>query len=98
MLRHRDVALYAAKRSGRNAFAWFDEELERELTEWLKLEEEIRRGIKAGEFYVDVGTIEGYRTAIALLAAESNARRFKLRAASTADAAEPSHAFERGIS
>lgn len=55
-------------------------------------------GIKAGEFYVDVGTIEGYRTAIALLAAESNARRFKLRAASTADAAEPSHAFERGIS
>jgi diguanylate cyclase (GGDEF)-like protein len=50
VLRHSDVALYAAKRSGRNAFAWFDEELERELTERLKLEEEIRRGIKAGEF------------------------------------------------
>jgi glucose-1-phosphate thymidylyltransferase len=42
-------------------------------------------GIKAGESYVDVGTIEGYRTAIALLAAasESDNRRFRLRAAST---------------
>ncbi len=50
VLRHSDVALYAAKRAGRNAFAWFDEELERELTERLKLEEGIRRGIKDGEF------------------------------------------------
>jgi len=50
VLRHSDVALYAAKRSGRNDFAWFDEELERELTERLKLEEDIRRGIKGGEF------------------------------------------------
>jgi diguanylate cyclase (GGDEF)-like protein len=49
-LRQSDVALYAAKRSGRNGFAWFDEELEREITDRLKLEEEIRRGIKAGEF------------------------------------------------
>jgi len=50
LLRHSDVALYAAKRAGRNGFAWFDEELERELTDRLKLEEDIRRGIKAGEF------------------------------------------------
>jgi diguanylate cyclase (GGDEF)-like protein len=50
VLRHSDVALYSAKRSGRNSIAWFDEELERELTERLKLEEEIRRGIKTGEF------------------------------------------------
>jgi diguanylate cyclase (GGDEF)-like protein len=50
VLRHSDVALYAAKRGGRNAAAWFDEELERELTERLKLEEEIRRGIKSNEF------------------------------------------------
>jgi diguanylate cyclase (GGDEF)-like protein len=49
-LRQSDVALYAAKRAGRNGFAWFDEELEREITDRLKLEEEIRRGIKAGEF------------------------------------------------
>lgn len=50
VLRHSDVALYAAKRAGRNGFAWFDEELERELTDRLKLEEDIRNGIKAGEF------------------------------------------------
>ena len=50
VLRHSDVALYSAKRSGRNSIAWFDEELERELTERLKLEEEIRHGIKSGEF------------------------------------------------
>jgi diguanylate cyclase (GGDEF)-like protein len=49
-LRQSDVALYAAKRAGRNGFAWFDEELEREIGDRLKLEEEIRRGIKAGEF------------------------------------------------
>jgi diguanylate cyclase (GGDEF)-like protein len=49
-LRRSDVALYAAKRGGRNRIAWFDEELERELTDRLKLEEDIRRGIKTGEF------------------------------------------------
>jgi diguanylate cyclase (GGDEF)-like protein len=49
-LRQSDVALYAAKGAGRNGFAWFDEELQREIDDRLKLEEEIRRGIKAGEF------------------------------------------------
>ena len=49
-LRESDVALYAAKRAGRNAFAWFDKDLEREIAERLKLEEDIRAGIKAGEF------------------------------------------------
>jgi diguanylate cyclase (GGDEF)-like protein len=49
-LRRSDVALYAAKRSGRNGFAWFDQQLEAELSEKLKLEEDIRRGIRNGEF------------------------------------------------
>jgi len=49
-LRRSDVALYAAKRAGRNAFAWFDEQLELELSDRLKLEEDIRSGIRAGEF------------------------------------------------
>jgi diguanylate cyclase (GGDEF)-like protein len=49
-LRRSDVALYAAKRAGRNAFAWFDEELELELTDRLKLEENIRSGIRKGDF------------------------------------------------
>jgi diguanylate cyclase (GGDEF)-like protein len=49
-LRQSDVALYAAKRSGRNDFSWFDEALEREISDRLKLEEDIRTGIKSGEF------------------------------------------------
>ena len=49
-LRRSDVALYAAKRSGRNAFAWFDKELELELSDRMKLEEDIRQGIRKGEF------------------------------------------------
>ena len=36
--------------SGRNAFAWFDEELELELSDRLKLEENIRLGIRKGDF------------------------------------------------
>ncbi|HEY8592952.1 MAG TPA: EAL domain-containing protein [Sphingomicrobium sp.] len=49
-LRRSDVALYAAKRGGRNSFAWFDEHLEIELSDRLKLEEDIRLGIRRGEF------------------------------------------------
>jgi diguanylate cyclase (GGDEF)-like protein len=49
-LRRSDVALYAAKRGGRNSFAWFDEDLELELSDRLQLEEDIRSGIKNGEF------------------------------------------------
>src|SRR6185369_16397125 len=50
VLRQSDVALYAAKSAGRNGFAWFDKQLEQELTERLKLEEDIRNGIENGEF------------------------------------------------
>ncbi|HEY6662975.1 MAG TPA: EAL domain-containing protein [Sphingomicrobium sp.] len=50
VLRQSDVALYAAKGAGRNGLAWFDQELERELTARLKLEEDIRSGVENGEF------------------------------------------------
>jgi diguanylate cyclase (GGDEF)-like protein len=50
VLRQSDVALYAAKAAGRDGFAWFDAELERELSDRLALEEDIRRGIQNGEF------------------------------------------------
>ena len=50
-LRQSDVALYAAKRAGRNSFAWFDEELEREITERLKLEEDIRARHQGGRVH-----------------------------------------------
>jgi diguanylate cyclase (GGDEF)-like protein len=63
-LREGDVALYAAKRNGRNGFAWFDRELELELCDRMKLEEDIRLGIRKGEFVpffqplIDLGTHE----------------------------------------
>lgn len=50
VLREADFALYAAKRAGRSCSAWFDPELERELTDRVKLEEDIRSGIANGEF------------------------------------------------
>ena len=50
ILRRSDVALYAAKHAGRNGFAWFNAELEEELAARLALDEDIRRGIEAGEF------------------------------------------------
>jgi glucose-1-phosphate thymidylyltransferase len=57
-------------------------------------------GVKAGEFYVDVGTIDGYRTAVALLAAtsERDVRRFALRATPTSDTSAVSNrAFDGGL-
>jgi glucose-1-phosphate thymidylyltransferase len=55
-------------------------------------------GVKAGESYVDVGTIDGYRTAMALLA-ESNAGngRSRLRAGSSADSARAAAITNDGV-
>lgn len=54
-------------------------------------------GIKAGESYVDVGTVNGYRTAMALLAdsTEDNLRP-KLRAGPLADGHRPLSGAENG--
>ena len=58
-------------------------------------------GIKAGEAYVDVGTIHGYRTAMALLASnatEGEMRSPTVRAASSSDAMTAStRAFGGGV-
>jgi predicted signal transduction protein with EAL and GGDEF domain len=50
VLKRCDVALYAAKRAGRHCFAWFDREMEIQLSDRLMLEEDIRNGIDRGEF------------------------------------------------
>jgi diguanylate cyclase (GGDEF)-like protein len=50
VLRRSDVALFAAKRDGRNRFAWFDQQLNDELADRLAFEEEMRVGIRNGEF------------------------------------------------
>jgi diguanylate cyclase (GGDEF)-like protein len=49
-LRRSDIAMYAAKRAGRNCQIWFDKKMERELLRRTKLEDEIRSAIEAGEF------------------------------------------------
>jgi diguanylate cyclase (GGDEF)-like protein len=44
LMRRSDIALYAAKRAGRNQRAWFDSSMEREL----ELRNEIELGLRAG--------------------------------------------------
>ena len=61
-LRRSDIAMYAAKRAGRNCQIWFDEKMGRELLARTQLENEIRDAVAAGEFVpfyqpqIDLGT------------------------------------------
>ena len=50
MLHMADIAMYHAKRQGRNRHAWFDPSMESELRFRSEIESGIRRGIPAGEF------------------------------------------------
>lgn len=50
LLHMADIAMFSAKRAGRNAVAWFEPAMENELRFRSELESGIRRGIAAGEF------------------------------------------------
>lgn len=50
VLHRSDIAMYEAKRLGRNRYIWFDADMERKLNERNRLESEIRDGILNGEF------------------------------------------------
>ncbi|MCB2013259.1 MAG: EAL domain-containing protein [Sphingobium sp.] len=50
LMQHADIAMYCAKKKGRNCYMWFDELMGRELHTRNMLEEGIRRGIPNGEF------------------------------------------------
>ena len=50
LLHRADLAMYQAKRRGRNRFAWFESSMETELRFRSELEAGIREGLKRGEF------------------------------------------------
>lgn len=50
LLRRADIAMYAAKNSGRNRHSWFSASMEHELHRRTAIESGMRSGIAAGEF------------------------------------------------
>jgi predicted signal transduction protein with EAL and GGDEF domain len=50
LLHHADIAMYHAKKRGRNGYAWFEPTMESELRFRNELETGIRAGIARGEF------------------------------------------------
>ena len=93
-LRRSDIAMYAAKRRGRNCRVWFDQKMERELIERTQLEEEIRDAIDRGEFVpfyqpqIDLST--GQLTGFEVLARWRSPTKGLLEPAEFMDVAEAS--------
>jgi diguanylate cyclase (GGDEF)-like protein len=50
LIHRADIAMYHAKKQGKNRYFWFEEPMERELRIRSELEAGIRRGISRGEF------------------------------------------------
>lgn len=50
LLKHADIAMYCAKRQGRNRYAWFDTSMERDVNVRNTLETAIRLGVSKSEF------------------------------------------------
>jgi EAL domain-containing protein (putative c-di-GMP-specific phosphodiesterase class I) len=93
-LRRSDIAMYSAKRDGRNRQVWFDERMERELLARTRLEDEIRNAITAGEFIpyyqpqIDLGT--GQLTGFEVLARWDSPEKGLLEPSEFMDVAEGS--------
>jgi diguanylate cyclase (GGDEF)-like protein len=91
-LRQSDVAMYAAKRAGRNQLAWFDSTLDRQIRDRVTLEDDIRTGIAASEFVpyfqplinVSTGQLVGFE----VLARWRSPKRGLLEAAAFIEVAE----------
>jgi len=50
IIRGADFAMYQAKTDGRNAYRFFDHQLQQQITERLELEQDMRAGLLSGEF------------------------------------------------
>jgi len=93
-LRRSDIAMYSAKRAGRNCSIWFDSNMEQELIARTKLEDEIRSAVEAGEFIpfyqpqMDLGT--GELTGFEVLARWNSPAKGLLEPAAFMDVAEAS--------
>jgi diguanylate cyclase (GGDEF)-like protein len=68
LIHRADIAMYHAKKRGKNRYFWFEEPMERELRFRSELEAGIRRGIPRGEFVpfyeqqidLDTGELAGF--------------------------------------
>ena len=63
LIKHSDTAMYAAKRSGKNQYRFYQPEMDHALQEFLQIEQRIREGIEYGYFrlkyqpFVDASTL-----------------------------------------
>ena len=68
LLRHSDIALYEAKKLGRNRLVWFDEAMELELARRNRVEADMRQGLADGLFVpyfqplidIETGELRGF--------------------------------------
>ena len=62
LLKNADMAMYRAKKAGRNNFQFFSEEMNHEMQRMMALEQELRAGIRAGEFQLHYQPVLNVRT------------------------------------
>ena len=79
LLRHADLAMYAAKAAGRNSFRGFSGEMQQETADRLEMEEELRHAIERGELHLhyqpQVSCLTGEVESMEMLLRWRNARR-----------------------